>query len=96
MEDMMTNILVDRRDLILGPMLALDATSLGVGIGRAAGVDPPMTIIKRPEEIPWKPRYNVPPGSAESAAVFGAIDVRGPYFVLMPLASRLYERAALI
>ncbi len=65
----MTNIEADRRDLILGPTLALAAISLGIGAGRAAGVDPAMTIIKRPDEIPWKPLYNFPPGMAESATL---------------------------
>jgi len=80
---MMTNIEADRRDLILGPIVALAAISLGIGAGRAAGVDPAMTIIKRPEEIPWKPLYNFPPGMAESATMFGAIDAPGQYFVLI-------------
>ncbi len=79
----MTNIEADRRDLILGPMLALAAISLGIGAGRAAGVDPAMTIIKRPDEIPRKPLYNFPPGMAELATMFGAIDASGQYFVLI-------------
>ena len=83
LEDLMTNIEADRRDLILVPMLALAAISLGIGAGRAAGVDPAMTIIKRPDEIPWKPLYSFPPGAAESATMFGAIDAPGQYFVLI-------------
>lgn len=82
-EDMMTTIETGRRDLIFGPMLALAATSLGLSSSRAAGVDPAMTIVKRPDEIPWKPLYNFPPGSAESAAMFGAIGEPGQYFVLI-------------
>jgi hypothetical protein len=50
---------------------------------KAAGVDPTMTIIKRPDEIPWKPLYNFPPGMAESATMYGAIDAPGQYFVLI-------------
>jgi hypothetical protein len=80
---MMTTVETSRRDLILGPTLALAALSLGAGAGRAAGVDPAMTILKRPDEIPWKPLYNFPPGMAESAAMFGAIDAPGQYFVLI-------------
>jgi hypothetical protein len=72
-----------RRDLILAPALALAAMTLDLGAGRAAGVDPAMTIIKRPDEIPWKPLYNFPPGMAESAAMFGTIDAPGQYFVLI-------------
>ena len=79
----MTNIEADRRDLILGPMLALAAISLGTRVGHAAGVDPAMTIIKRPDEIPWKPLYNFPPGMAKSASMFGAIDAPGQYFIMI-------------
>ena len=48
----MTAIETGRREVILGPMLALAALSLGVGPSRAAGVDPAMTIVRRPDEIP--------------------------------------------
>ena len=73
----MTAIATGRRELILGPMLALAALSLGVGPSRAAGVNPAMTIVKRPDEIPWKPLYNFPPGMADSATMFGATDAPG-------------------
>jgi hypothetical protein len=73
----------DRRQLIRGPMLTLAAMSLGLGGACAAGVDPAMTIVKPPDEIPWKPLYNFPAGSAESATLFGAIDAPGQYFVLI-------------
>jgi len=79
----MTAIATGRRELILGPMLALAALSLGVGPSRAAGVNPAMTIVKRPDEIPWKPLYNFPPGMADSATMFGATDAPGQYFVLI-------------
>ena len=79
----MTSFETNRRDLILGPVLALAATSLGLGASLAAGVDPTMTIVTRPQEIPWKPIYNFPPGTAESATMFGAIDAPGQYFVLI-------------
>ena len=79
----MTKFETDRRDLLLGPLLALAATSLGMGASHAAGVDPSMTIINRPDEIPWKPLYNFPPGMAESAVMCGAIDAPGQYFVMI-------------
>ena len=50
-----------RRDLVAGPLVAMAAVALGVKLGKAAGVDPTMTIITRPDEIPWKPLYNFPP-----------------------------------
>jgi hypothetical protein len=50
---------------------------------RAAGVDPIMTIVTRPDEIPWNPLYNFPPGMAESANMFTDIHAPGQYFVLI-------------
>ena len=79
----MATLETGRRELVLGPMLALAAMALGLRAGQAAGVDPAMTIIKTPDEIPWKPLYNFPPGMAESAAMAGAIDAPGQYFVLI-------------
>ncbi len=72
-----------RREFVLGPMVALAAMSLARGVGNAAGVDPTMTIVRKPDEIPWKPLYNFPAGMAESANMFGAIDAPGQYFVLI-------------
>ena len=78
----MTILEASRRDLVLGP-LALAAMSMGLGVGAAAGVDPAMTIVKTPDEIPWKSLYNFPAGTAESAMMFGALDAPGQYFVLI-------------
>ena len=50
---------------------------------RAAGVDPIMTIVTRPDEIPWNLLYNLPPGMAESANMFTDIHAPGQYFVLI-------------
>ena len=72
-----------RRDLVAGPLVAMAAMALGVKLGKAAGVDSTMTIIKPPNEIPWKPLYNFPAGMAESAAMFGDIHAPGQYFVLI-------------
>jgi hypothetical protein len=72
-----------RRDLVAGPLVAMAAMALGVKLGKAAGVDPTMTIVTRPDEIPWKPLYNFPPGMAESANMFGDIHAPGQYFVLI-------------
>ena len=72
-----------RRDLVTAPLLAMAAMALRPKPVRAAGVDPTMTIVKRPEEIPWKPLYNFPLGMAESATMYGGIDAPGQYFVLI-------------
>jgi hypothetical protein len=63
-----------RRDLVAGPLVAIAAMALGVKLGKAAGVDPTITIVTLPDEIPWKPLYNFPAGMAESAAMFGLRD----------------------
>ena len=72
-----------RRDLIAAPLLTMAAMALRLKPAQAAGVDPTMTIIKRPDEIPWKGLYNFPSGMAESATMYGAIDAPGQYFVLI-------------
>jgi hypothetical protein len=66
-----------RRDLVAGPLAAMAAMALGVKLGKAAGVDPTMTMVTLPDAIPWKPLYNFPPGMAESATMYGAIDAPG-------------------
>src|SRR3984957_14701001 len=50
---------------------------------RVAGVDPIVTIVTRPDEIPWNPIYNFQPGVAESANMFTDIHAPGQYFVLI-------------
>src|SRR6202021_792706 len=72
-----------RRDLVAGPLVAMAARAFRPKPVHAAGVDATMTISKRPDEIPWKPLYNFPPGMAESATMYGAIDAPGQYFVLI-------------
>jgi hypothetical protein len=67
-----------RRDLVAGPLVAVAAMALGVKLGKAAGVDPTMTVVTRPNEIPWKP-----PEMAESTNMFGDIHAPGQYFVLL-------------
>src|SRR6202521_3820951 len=72
-----------RRDLVTAPLLAVAAMALRPRPVQAAGVDPTMTIVTLPNEIPWKPLYNFPPGMAESAAMFGDLHAPGQYFVLI-------------
>lgn len=76
-------ILVERRDLLATPLLAMAAAALGTEAAVAAGVDPAMTQVTQAADIPWKPLYNFPPGTAEAAAMFGAIGSPGQYFVLI-------------
>lgn len=72
-----------RRDLLAAPLLAMAGAMLGAAPARAAGVDPSMTIVVPPAEIPWQPLYNFPPGMAEQAAMVSRIGDPGQYFVLI-------------
>src|ERR1700758_257290 len=72
-EKSMGNVVLDRRDLLLAPLFAAAASSFEMGAAQAAGVDPAMTIVVPPDQIPWKPLYNFPQGAAEQAPMFGAI-----------------------
>jgi hypothetical protein len=79
----MDDLMASRRDLLLATLpMALPAAFMD-GHGRAVGVDPSMTIIKRPERIPWKQLYNFPAGSAEQAVMAGDLKQPGQYFVLI-------------
>ncbi len=79
----MNEFITNRRDLLAAPLLAAAAASFGIGSAQAAGVDPSMTIVTPPDQIPWQPLYNFPPGMAEQAPMFGAIGEPGQYFVLI-------------
>ena len=79
----MTDFAANRRDLLRAPLLAAAASAFGLGAARAAGVDPTQTRVKLPDQIPWQPLYNFPPGMAEQAPMFGQIGAPGQYFVLI-------------
>jgi hypothetical protein len=78
-ESVMIDLKTHRRDL----MLAAVAASFGFGTARAAGVDPTKTIIKPPDQIPWRIHYGYPADVAEEAALYGSIADPGQYFVLI-------------
>ena len=54
----MSDLIATRRDLLVAPLLALTAASFGVMAASAAGVDPTMTIVKLPAQIPRQPLYS--------------------------------------
>jgi hypothetical protein len=65
-------------------MLVLAGMALDLGKAQAAGVDSTTTIVKPPEKkISCKALYSYPPRMPESAAMFGAIDLRGQNFVMI-------------
>ncbi|MBV9747453.1 MAG: cupin domain-containing protein [Acetobacteraceae bacterium] len=72
-----------RRGLLAAPLLAAAATSLRARPAEAAGVDPSMTQVVQADAIPWKQLYNFPEGTAEQAAMHGAVGEPGQYFVLI-------------
>ena len=69
-----------RRDLTLSMAAALAG---GLGAAQAAGVDPAMTMITPPENIPWAATKNFPANSVDSANLFGKTSDAGQYFVLI-------------
>jgi hypothetical protein len=79
----MRNLVLDGRDLLLAPLFAAAVSSFGTGAAQAAGVDPTMTIVVPPDQIPWQPLYDFPQGAAEHAPMFGAIGEAGQYIVLI-------------
>ena len=79
----MGNLVLDRRELLLSPLIAAAVSSFGIEAAQAAGVDPAMTIVVPPDQIPWQPLYNFPQGAAEQALVFGARGENGQYSVLI-------------
>ena len=79
----MNDLVTNRRDLMMAPLLAAAAASFGIGPAEAAGVDPSMTIIKLPDQLSWQPPYDFPSGMVEQAVLFGALSEPGQYFVLI-------------
>ena len=67
----MGEILTTRREMMIVPMLAAAFAMLGPESANAAGVDPTMTMITPPNQIPWQELYNFPKGAAEAAPMFG-------------------------
>jgi len=71
--------LFTRRELAL----PLAAALAGIGAAQAAGVDPTMTMITPPDQIPWQAMKGFPANSVDSAPLFGKTADAGPYFVLI-------------
>ncbi len=78
----MSDFVTDRRDLLLAPLLASFA-SVGFNPAQAAGVDPSITIITPPDQIPWKVHDGRPRNISEEAPLFSSIGAEGPYFTLI-------------
>ena len=79
----MNELLSTRRDILGLPLLAAAVAAMGSETAHAAGVDPAMTMVTPPDQIPWQTLYNFPPGMAEQAPMFGKLSEPGQYFVLI-------------
>ena len=81
----MIDLTPNRRNLLVAPMLAAFASGMAgaFATAEAAGVDPTMTIVVPPDQIPWMPLYNFPPGMAEQANMVSKIGDPGQYFALI-------------
>jgi hypothetical protein len=75
----MNELQIGRRELLVASSLAAVAASPAA----EAAVDPSMTIVKLPEQIPWQQLYNFPQGAAEQAPMFSKVSDPGQYFVLI-------------
>ena len=88
----MGELFTTRREMMAVPLFAAASAMFRAESVKAAGVDPTMTMITPPDQIPWE-LYNFPKGGAETAPMVGKVSV---IFRADPLASRLHERAALV
>jgi hypothetical protein len=79
----MGELLNTRREIITVPLFAAAFAMLRSESAKAAGVDPTMTMIAPPDQIPWQELYNFPKGAAEAAPMFGKVSEPGQYFVLI-------------
>jgi hypothetical protein len=75
----MTEATWQRRDLLLGSMLAMCAA----GQADAGTLDPAQTMVTLPDRIPWEARKNFPTDSVDTAALFGRLEGQGLYYELI-------------
>ena len=70
-----------RRTALLGGLLGL--LGLSGGGAEASPIDPKQTIVVPPKGIKWAAWSGLPEHSGEMATLFGGLDEKGPYVVLM-------------
>jgi hypothetical protein len=78
----MPDLLAQRRDLLLAPLLAALPLALSEE-ARATPLDPQQTMVTLPDQIAWKARPNWPKNSAATATLFGSLNQPGLYYMLM-------------
>jgi hypothetical protein len=79
----MGELLTTRREMVTVPLFAAAFAMFGAETPEAAGVDPTMTMITPPDQIPWQELYNFPKGAADAATMLGKVSEPGQYFVLI-------------
>ena len=78
----MADVIAQRRDLLLAPLLAALPLALA-GTARAEVLNPAQTVISLPPGIAWERRPGWPADSVENATLAGGINQEGLYYVLI-------------
>ncbi|HVJ55642.1 MAG TPA: cupin domain-containing protein [Aliidongia sp.] len=78
----MTDLTLQRRSLLLAPLLAA-APKLLMGDAEASTLDPAETIITMQDKIDWQTRPNWPKDSVAQAPLFGDLNKDGLYYILI-------------
>jgi hypothetical protein len=83
-EDAMFDMLsANRRDLLIGPLLAAIPGALLGDRANASPVDPNMTFTRLPDQIIWQAARNRPPNTVEQALLWGKSSEPGLYYYLV-------------
>ncbi|MEA2741461.1 MAG: hypothetical protein QOH05_4768 [Acetobacteraceae bacterium] len=78
----MPDLLAQRRELLLAPLLAALPLALS-DTARAEPLNPAQTMITMPEQIAWKARSHWPENSAATVTLAGNLNQPGLYYMLM-------------
>ena len=78
----MSDLLAQRRDLLLAPLLAALPLALAGG-ARAEKLNPAQTMITLPGDLVWDTRPNWPKDSVASVNLFGSLNEPGLYYTLI-------------
>jgi len=76
-------LLLTRRNLLFGSLLASLAVGFSATEARAGKIDPAGTAVILPSQIKWSSWSGLPPKSGEMGMLYGDLDKPGPYLVLM-------------
>ena len=82
-DDLFPDPWATRRRVLLASLLAAVPFVMAGTVVHAGRVDPSQTAITLPEAMKWISWSGLPPHSGEMATLYGGLDERGPYLVLM-------------